>query len=224
MKKCQYCGKEYPDGTVACAVDGYPLDGAEQETAPVTDKSPSAGFGIRLLARIIDWVFRYFIGFAAAILAAIVLTILGTSGVIAPGWQERLQDAGFAVVLFGILGDIAYHSFCEGIHGATLGKLCCGICVVTKDFKPSNLKGATIRSLGFLLDAMFFGLIGYNSMSGSPLNQRYGDVWGKTVVVKVKKLSPESRRSSTRFIVGLLVGAGCDLVIVAAILVLQVSL
>jgi hypothetical protein len=77
-----------------------------------------------------------------------------------------------------------------------------------QDMKPSSMYGALIRSLAYYIDALFFGLIGYISMSESPLNQRYGDVWGKTVVVKVKEVSPDSLRSQNYFIFGLLAGAG----------------
>lgn len=92
---------------------------------------------------------------------------------------------------------------------STLGKLCCGICVMTEDMKPNNLKGAVIRTLAFYLDSMFFGLVGYSSMSKSRLDQRYGDVWGKTAVVKVKALPPSSQRTPALFVLGLSAGAGC---------------
>ena len=222
MKKCPYCGKEYSDDATVCVIDENPLDESQPETASNEDKSPSAGFGIRAMARIIDTIFTFFIGYAAGVLGGIWIMILNGAGMLAPGWQLRLHEFSLASFGFGLAGSIAYHSFCEGIHGATLGKICCGICVVTEDLKPSNLKGAIIRTLAYFIDGLFFGLIGYNSMSKSPLNQRYGDVWGKTVVVTTKKLAPELRRSPALFVLGLLAGAGSCFLLLAIGLVFKV--
>ena len=222
MKKCRYCGTEYSDDVAFCPIDRQPLDVTQPEITPSRDKSPSAGFGIRALARIVDAIFGILIGFAAGILASVVIMILSAAGIIASGWQQRLNGFSLTSLGFALIGNIAYHFFCEGLHGATLGKLCCGICVVTEDIKPSNLKGAMIRTLAYYIDGLFFGLVGYTSMSKSPLNQRYGDVWGKTAVVKIKELAPESRRTPTLFILGLLAGAGCFFVMLAIGLVLKV--
>ena len=221
MKKCPHCGKEYPDDATACAIDEHPLDGSE-EIASSQDKSPSAGFAIRVMARIIDAVFGFFTGYAGGALASIWIMILNGAGMLAPGWHLRLHAFSLATMGFAMLGNIAYHTFCEGIHGATLGKICCGICVLTEDMKPSNLKGALIRSLAYFFDAFLFGLVAAGSMSNSPLNQRYGDKWGKTVVVKIKELSPELRPPPSLFLLGLLAGAGCDLLLIAISLVIKV--
>jgi len=147
---------------------------------------------------------------------------LNAGGIIAAGWQHRLHGFSLTSLGFDFLGFIAYHFFCEGIHGATLGKLCCGIRVVTEDGSPSTLKGALIRTLAYFLDSFFFGLVGYSSMQKSPLNQRYGDVWGKTAVFKVKEMAPDSQETTTRFILGLLLGVGCWVVLVATGLILKV--
>ena len=208
MRKCSYCGNEYPDDVAFCTVDQQPLDGPPPVITASTDKSPSAGFGIRLVARMIDLAFGIVLGLGSGFVAGILIAILSAAGKIAPGWQDRIHGFSFTSFALSLLGGFIYHFFCEGIHGATLGKLCCGIRVLKQDMKPSSMYGALIRSLAYYIDALFFGLIGYISMSESPLNQRYGDVWGKTVVVKVKEVSPDSLRSQNYFIFGLLAGAG----------------
>ena len=40
-----------------------------------------------------------------------------------------------------------------------------------------------MRSLGYYVDGLFFGLVGWTSMSRSPTKQRLGDKWAGTVVV-----------------------------------------
>ncbi len=222
MRKCLYCGKEYPDDAIVCAIDGHPFDEGCSEVHSNQDKSPSAGFGIRALARLVDAVFGLFIGFAAGILVGILIAILNATGIIAAGWQHRLHGFSLTSLGFALLGSIAYHFFCEGIHGATLGKLCCGIRVVNEDGSPSTLKGALIRTLAYFLDSFLFGIVGYSSMQKSPINQRYGDVWGKTAVFKIKEMAPESQETTTRFILGLLLGVGCWAVLVAIGLILKV--
>jgi len=32
MKRCTYCGKDYPDETIACPIDGNPLEAVQQST------------------------------------------------------------------------------------------------------------------------------------------------------------------------------------------------
>jgi uncharacterized RDD family membrane protein YckC len=224
MRKCSYCGKEYSDDVPFCAVDQQPLGSTtlvSLETIAHQDKSPYAGYGIRLLARIIDTFVGLLIGFGAGIFGGIAIVILNHNGIIATGWQNRIHGLHLSTLGLSLLGDIAYHFFCEGIHGATLGKLCCGLRVVSEDGQPSNLKGALIRTLAFYIDGLFFGLVGYNSMQKSPSNQRYGDVWGKTAVVSIKQTVAESQRTPTHFIIGLLIGAGCWFVMLAIGLILK---
>jgi uncharacterized RDD family membrane protein YckC len=111
------------------------------------------------------------------------------------------------LLLCDFLADVLYHTLCEGLYGATLGKLCCGIRVVSEDGAPSTLKGALIRTLAFeFVDCLFFGAAGYTAMRKSPLNQRYGDVWGKTAVIKTSEMAPESKRAPERLLLALGLG------------------
>jgi uncharacterized RDD family membrane protein YckC len=193
-----------------------------KETTSSQDKSPSAGFGIRALARLIDFFFSMFVGAAAGFVAGMLLYILGTAGIIAPGWQYRIHGFSIVTIGFSFLGNIAYHFFCEGVHGATLGKFCCGLCVMNEDLKPSTFKGAMIRTLAYYVDGLFCGIVGYISMSESPLNQRYGDRWGKTIVVRTKEVAPGARRKPEIFFLGLVAGAGSLFLLLAIGLVLKV--
>ena len=78
-----------------------------------------------------------------------------------------------------------YQAASEFVGGASVGKLVCGLRVVSEDFTHVSFRGAFIRSCAFLVDGFLFGYIGYRSMNMSSLAQRYGDHWGGTTVVKV---------------------------------------
>jgi len=48
MKKCSYCGAEYPDGTIVCSVDQTPLDKNNLATNPVVATAIKCKIPIRL--------------------------------------------------------------------------------------------------------------------------------------------------------------------------------
>jgi len=179
MKICGYCGTNNPDEAFYCSGCAKSFDEAGLAALPAPEKLTRAGFWIRVLARVIDAVFGIFIGLMAGVILEVILNVFMMIGALPPGWQFRLHQFSLVAILIGLIGDIMYHTFCEGIYGATIGKFCCGLRVVSEDGGPSRLKGAFIRSLAYMFDGLFFGLVGYHSMEKTALNQRYGDVWGE---------------------------------------------
>jgi uncharacterized RDD family membrane protein YckC len=181
-----------------------------------------AGFGVRLAARAVDIVFVIALGLAGGFLCGFLLVALQAMGRLAPGWQDRL--GGFSVVGFlsGLAATTAYHAFCEGLHGATLGKYCLGLRVAAEDGAPCGVKRAFRRSLAFYFDGLLFGVIGWYSISRSGARQRYGDVWAKTVVVQADSLPPESQRTKREFAKALAKGAGACVAFLALGLLLKV--
>ena len=179
------------------------------QTLPITDApiETGAGFWIRALARIIDIAYGNLLGLASGIFGGIILVLLEITGLVLPGWEERIQGISPLGFVLSVLGGILYHTFCEGIHGATIGKLICQIRVVNQDGLPSNMKGAFIRSIGWMIDSLFIGLVGLFAMQRTPLKQRYGDVWGKTLVIRKRDLSATSERPAIRFIAGFIAGS-----------------
>ena len=171
---------------------------------------PIEGVGVarRVLARVIDVVVLQLaigVGAAAAYLAASVLVDSlgpGTAAAI-----ERLANASSSSwrgswhdVALGLLGLTLLHTLCEGLHGSTIGKRVCGITVVSESGTPAGIRAGLKRSLGFLVDQIAFGLVGIHKILNSPLQQRVGDEWAHTVVVRSKALAPGSRRSGWRFV------------------------
>ena len=193
----------------------------EQTPQPKPPLIPSgAGFGVRFLARFIDdLLYGTILLLIAAPVAAFVFGVLVALGKVTPesqallvakDWQgliQRYQEHRFTGFGLAILGATLYHTVAEGFSTVTIGKLICGLRVVQVDGRPASMKGALIRDLAYHLDALFLGLIGYASMKKGPLRQRYGDVWGKTVVVKASVFQPQPARGFGRMFAGILMGS-----------------
>jgi uncharacterized RDD family membrane protein YckC len=181
-----------------------------------------AGFGIRAAARVIDIIYGIMLGFFGGIFAGIILLFLDRDGLIASGWQQRLGGVDLAGWGFGLLGTLFYHWLTEGISGASLGKLLCGLRVVSEESRPIGLMQAFKRSLAFYWDGLFFGLVGYSSMKKSELNQRYGDHWAKTVVIKSSEVPVESKRGWEMFAVAFVLGSFVKMIGMAVGLIVHV--
>jgi uncharacterized RDD family membrane protein YckC len=166
-----------------------------------------AGFGIRLGARLIDSIYGFILGSIVGFMGGILFAILSHLGRISPDWTLMIKQHRFSGFGLSILGAFLYFAVSEGIGSVTIGKLICGLRVVQMDGGPVTMKGALIRELGYFIDALFFGLVAYNSMQKGPLNQRYGDVWGKTVVVKTSDFQPHAPRNEWRMIEGITLGS-----------------
>ena len=199
MQKCPQCEKENPDEAIQCYGCGTEFD---DDSIPVV-KLTKAGFWIRGLARTIDSFFCAGLAIVSFYLSGIVLYLMGN---FFHSWHHLPRISLIAFILCA-LASLAYNSFCEGVHGATLGKKICGIRVVSQDGTPSNLTSAAIRTIIYCWDGLVFGAAGYyGSMEKSPLNQRHGDVWAKTAVLKDSEVSPEHRRTDSDYTVGLILG------------------
>lgn len=196
-------------------VSTQPIENSPEEIIP-----EGAGAWIRALARLIDYLGSIILGLLGGFLGGIVLVILAENGLVNPGWEERMGGLSVSVVAFSLLGNFLYRSFCEGLHGATLGKLICRLSVVQQDGSPSTMKGSMIRTLGFYFDSLFFGVVGISEMYSSPRRQRYGDTWGETMVLKTRDLPADHPRLGTNFLVGYVTGGSCwlGLMVLASVL------
>jgi uncharacterized RDD family membrane protein YckC len=194
----------------------------EEPPLPTAAVSAGAGFWIRAGARLIDVVYGIGLGFVAGVLTGITLIILERTGLVAPGWQGRLKGVNIPGFGLSLLGGVLYHSLTEGMYGASLGKLICQLRVVTEDARPITMKQAFLRSLAYFVDALFFGLIAYSAMRKSDLNQRYGDRWARTVVVRSRDLPNATPRGFEIFVLAWLMGSACWMFLSALGLIIHV--
>lgn len=167
-----------------------------------------AGFGIRLGARGIDFAFSMFLGLAGGFFGGIALAVMAELGHAPENWHELVGKNSYWGYVFGVLGTVLYGWIAEGIGGTTLGKVCLGLHVVHLDGQPCGFFAGFKRNLAYLMDALFFGLVGYDSMKKTTLNQRHGDHWAKTVVVKKSIFLPTPPVPAWKITLGILLGAG----------------
>jgi uncharacterized RDD family membrane protein YckC len=194
----------------------------EDSTLPTPSISSGAGFWIRAAARLIDVAYGTMLGFFAGVLGGIMLVMLSRAGLITPGWQHRIHGVNVAGWGLSLLGGLLYHSLTEGMYGASLGKLICQLRVATEEGRPITMKQALLRSLTYYMDALFFGIVAYTSMKESPLNQRYGDKWAHTVVVKSKDMPSGSVKGAELFVLSFLMGSVFWTVLLALGLIIHV--
>ena len=180
------------------------------------------GFWPRVAARVIDLLAHTIVSFCAGLLFTMLLFIA------AGGHPDmllisKLSHTTFTSFVLALLGSIAYHTICEGLHGSTLGKLMLSMVVVREDGSSCGIGGALIRSLAYLVDALFFGLIGYFAMQKTAQEQRHGDEWAHTVVCKRANAPRESLRGGGRFTMALLFAMMADAALVMTGLLLNLS-
>jgi uncharacterized RDD family membrane protein YckC len=176
--------------------------------------APLSGFqGVtfwpRLLARLIDFVVHYVAGLLAGLLFALILTI-AAGGHPPAQVLQRLFQPHYARFIAAILGLGAYNVICTSISGITLGKLLLRMQVIQDDGSPCRPKSAIIRELGYFIDILFFGLVGYFAMREDPEQQRLGDEWADTIVCKRADVPSTSQRTGTQFALGLSLGIAAD--------------
>lgn len=121
MKKCTYCGKEYPDEAVVCAIDGYAL----QAVTAMPQQAPPAGQYYRT-RKLLSYIAPVRAGLVLAVTYAFFGLIFAPFFILAALIGKTTGTAGalggiFVAVLFPILYAIA--GFLGGVIGAAIYNL-----------------------------------------------------------------------------------------------------
>ena len=154
-----------------------------------------AGILIRLLARAIDWVFLAVVSVMITLAAVFFATLVHRfTGWNAHAFARSATQTTWIAWVGGVVGTVVYYVICEGVCGATLGKLMIGAQVIGVDGSPCRFKQALVRTISLFVDLLFFGMIGAMSAHSSPLKQRVGDHWADTYVA-LRKTLPDGIRS-----------------------------
>lgn len=168
-------------------------------------------FWPRAAARIIDMVAHTMVGLMTGLMMGIMVGIsAAATGGDVQAIVRKLQASSPMNYVVGFAGFVAYHTIQEGLHGSSLGKLLLGQVVVTEKLQPCGLRAAFIRTLAYFVDSLFFGVVGYAEMKGSPQQQRHGDNWAHTLVIRRSSAPPASLRGAGRFVLVLLLALAVE--------------
>ena len=174
-----------------------------------------AGFWIRALARAIDTAVGFVLSFVALIIAGVIVALSGTPGP-PEEWVKSMTELSWIGMLASVISGVLYHTLSEYVGGATVGKLACGLRVLSEDFSPVSFLGAMTRSAAFAVDGFLFGWLAYRAMDNSPLRQRLGDQWGETVVVR-KRAYPAAARGPARVSLGVMMGSAAYVTVLSCL-------
>mgnify|MGYP002780753981 FL=1 len=153
-----------------------------EEFAAEHRNNAAAPFAPRFWARAVD-AFAIFV--ASVVGTGIAFTFAG------------LPPKGDHRALFQCVGwssTIVAAAVSEAIAGITPGKEVLGLRVIRNDFDPPRFTQAFQRQLALFVDTMLFGLVAYLTMRGNPYEQRLGDRWARTYVVRKAALPLDYQR------------------------------
>ena len=170
--------------------------------APEQSQLQGVTFWPRVGARLIDLLVHYVVSFFTGILFVIML-VIASGGHASPIAMARLHHTGILGFVFALLGSLAYQVVFTSVHGSTVGKIALSMVVAQEDGSPCKFESALIRELGYFVDAMFFGIIGYSAMKDDIKQQRHGDDWAHTIVCKRCLVPREKLRGGDRFAIAL---------------------
>jgi uncharacterized RDD family membrane protein YckC len=114
--------------------------------------------------------------------------------------ERQYQVTGLpALAMF--FATAAYWILTEWFFGATAGKLVCDLRVVSLTGKKCSFAQSAKRNLLRVVDFFPFYLTGFIAAKLSPLRQRLGDQWAKTIVIKKdrKPLADTARQAQPPF-------------------------
>jgi uncharacterized RDD family membrane protein YckC len=128
------------------------------------------GIGIRFVSLVID--------------SLVISAIFGVLGSILGAGMMRHGTVPWSWGLLSFAFYIAYYTYLEVTRGQTIGKMITKIKVVREDGSPIDMEQAFKRNILRIIDGLFAYLIGAILIWRSDKQQRLGDTYAKTVVVK----------------------------------------
>ncbi|MGH9601861.1 MAG: RDD family protein [Terriglobales bacterium] len=190
---------------------GY-VGGTRASTIP-----DGVGFWPRVGARIIDSSVHTLAGLVTGVILGVMAAVAtAAAGGNLDALAAKLDRSSPLDYVIGFLGFLAYHTICEGLHGSSLGKMLLGQVVVTDQVQPCGLPAAFKRNLAYLVDALFFGAIGYIEMQKTRLAKRHGDNWAGSFVARRSQVPMGILRGTGRFLGVLLLALVVDSAILMA--------
>ena len=135
------------------------------------------GVGPRAVAFLIDVVF----------FTLIIVTVWAVAGGVNQTAEDNLSitDPNTAATLLINLASLVYFGGLERAWGATIGKRMVGLRVAMLDGGPLTGRAVLLRTLGRFIDMLLLTpIVAAIMVWSSPTNQRLGDRWGGTIVIR----------------------------------------
>jgi predicted Zn finger-like uncharacterized protein len=170
---CSACGTVQPPAA-RCVQCGATIIAT---ASPINEQS-YAGFWVRVLAYLIDWVLLVTVQTALSLL---INLIIGMLGIVTEG------DPAISTIiwLFGAVLSISYAVFFTGYCGQTPGKMALRIKVIRTDGSPINYGRAALREVpGKFISSILLG-IGYLMVAFDNRKQGLHDKIADTYVIKL---------------------------------------
>lgn len=187
----------------------------------VADPLEYVSFWPRVLAQVVDTAVHYGTSFTTGLVLAFVSYIVqGAMGASRNVLIESMQETHWSLYVFALLGSLSYHSVMESVHGSTVGKRLVGITVHSAKGRGCTFLQGIKRSVALLVDSLFFGIVAAGAMGNSRRQQRLGDQWADTVVVRIRSLPASERGKALRFAAALVGGIAADAIVLGSGIVL----
>jgi uncharacterized RDD family membrane protein YckC len=135
------------------------------------------GVGPRAVAFLID----------VAFFTLIIITVWAVAGGVNQTAEDNLSitDPNTAATLVINVASLVYFGGLERAWGATIGKRMVGLRVAMLDGGPLTGRAVLLRTLGRFLDMLLLTpIVAAIMVWSSPTNQRLGDRWGGTIVIR----------------------------------------
>jgi uncharacterized RDD family membrane protein YckC len=135
------------------------------------------GVGPRAVAFLID----------VAFFTLIIITVWAVAGGVNQTAEDNLSitDPNTAATLVINVASLVYFGGLERAWGATIGKRMVGLRVAMLDGGPLTGRAVLLRTLGRFLDMLLLTpIVAAIMVWSSPNNQRLGDRWGGTIVIR----------------------------------------
>ena len=141
------------------------------------DRAP-VGVGLRAVAFLLDLAF----------VVLIIVTVWGVAGGVNQTAESNtsLTDPNTAASLVIAVALLVYFGGLESAwHGSTVGKRLVGLRVAMLDGSPLTGRAVFMRTVGRFFDCSLFSpIVAAVFVWASPHNQRLGDRWGGTIVIR----------------------------------------
>jgi uncharacterized RDD family membrane protein YckC len=142
------------------------------------DRAP-VGVGLRAAAFLIDWLLFAFM---------IAVVWIASGGVNTSAEDRILKDPNTGLSLVITAAALVYFGGLESAWGATVGKRIVGLRVAMVNGGTLTGRAVLLRTLGRVIDCFLLSpIVAAIFVWVSPRNQRLGDRWGSTIVVRTRR-------------------------------------